>query len=145
MIDTLNYDDALYLAYHMRDVDVREVFATRNSHFRHEFASDAMRTTGWCLRNQSGVPVAMMGYYVAWANVATAWMVATDELNSHILELTRFAKPLVHDKRWHRTQAFSADFHTESHRWLEILGFQRGATLRKYGKNGEDFIVFERV
>ncbi len=146
MIVPLTAEDANVLAFFMREDDAREVLATHYSDYRHEFADACMRWGGWCCKTANGIPVAMGGVVEAWPGVGTAWMVATPDLPQHGLEVTRFARKLIADSvHLHRVQAFSAAFHTVSHAWLEALGFERGPLMRKMGKGGEDFIVFEIV
>ena len=146
MMVPLTLADANILAFTMREVDVREIMAMRRDEYRHEFAEDCMLYGGWCCKDKHGVPVAMGGIAEHWPGVGTAWMVATDAVAQHGVEITRAAKQmLASHTHLHRVQAYSADFHTVGHAWLERLGFKRGAVQHKLGKNGEDFIVFEIV
>lgn len=146
MIVPLTLDDANIIAFNMREVDVREIMAMRRDEYRHEFAEECMIWGGWCCKDTRGVPYAMGGVVEHWPGVGTAWMVATDAISQHGVEVTKAAKTaLVTNKNLHRIQAYSADFHDVSHAWLELLGFTRGHTVRKLGKNGENFILFEIV
>lgn len=146
MMVPLTLSDANILAFTMRDIDVREIMAMRGADYRHEFAEDCALLGGWCYKDTHGVPVAMGGVAEHWPGVGTAWMVATDAITRHGVGVSRAAKhTLAACTHLHRIHAYSADFHAVSHRWLQALGFRRGATMRKLGKNGEDFIVFEIV
>lgn len=146
MITPLTLDDANIIAFNMREEDVREIMAMRRDEYRHEFAEVCMIWGGWCCKDARGVPYAMGGVVEHWPGVGTAWMVATEDVSRHGIEVTKAAKvELVTHKNLHRIQAYSADFHKVSHPWLESLGFKRGHTVRKLGKNGENFILFEIV
>ena len=146
MITPLTLDDANIIAFNMREEDVREIMAMRRDEYRHEFAEECMIWGGWCGKDTRGVPYAMGGVVEHWPGVGTAWMVATEDVSRHGIEVTKAAKvELVTHKNLHRIQAYSADFHKVSHPWLESLGFKRGHTVRKLGKNGENFILFEIV
>lgn len=147
MLIPLNRKDALYIAFHMREDDAREVMATRGDNYRHSFAEDCLRFGGWCYRDKDGVPVAMGGIVRMWRGVGTAWMVATPAIARHGVAVSRhcYRQMMIDSEGLHRVHAFSAAFHTISHQWLEMLGFTRGATLRGWGKQGEDFILFERI
>lgn len=146
MITPLTLDDANIIAFNMREEDVREIMAMRRDEYRHEFAEVCMIWGGWCCKDTRGVPYAMGGVVEHWPGVGTAWMVATEDVSRHGIEVTKAAKvELVTHKNLHRIQAYSADFHKVSHPWLESLGFKRGHTVRKLGKNGENFILFEIV
>ncbi|OSI16506.1 hypothetical protein BWD09_07000 [Neisseria dentiae] len=144
MIVPLTHEYANYIAFNMREDDAREVLATQTSDYRHQFADECAAMGGWCLIDSGGIPVVMGGVFECWPNVGNAWCVATHDISKHGIEATKAAKFAINEKQHlHRVQAFSADFHTVSHKWLECLGFSRGATLKKFGKRGEDFIVFE--
>ena len=146
MITPLTLDDANIIAFNMREEDVREIMAMRRDEYRHEFAEECMIWGGWCCKDTRGVPYAMGGVVEHWPGVGTAWMVATEDVGRHGIEVTKAAKvELVTHKNLHRIQAYSADFHKVSHPWLESLGFKRGHTVRQLGKNGENCIVFEIV
>ena len=146
MITPLTLDDANIIAFNMREEDVREIMAMRRDEYRHEFAEECMIWGGWCCKDTRGVPYAMGGVVEHWPGVGTAWMVATEDVGRHGIEVTKAAKvELVTHKNLHRIQAYSADFHKVSHPWLESLGFNRVHTVRKLGKNGENFILFEIV
>ena len=144
MITALTLADALYLARQMRDIDVREIMATRADDDADAFAHECAAIGGWVYRDAAGVPVAMGGVLECWPGVGNAWMVATDDIARHGVGLSKLARRVVSDGKYHRVQAMSAVFHDVSHAWLEALGFERGALVRQFGKNGEDFILFER-
>lgn len=146
MICRLDKESAQYIAFNMRDIDVREIFATHPNDSRLDFADECMAIGGWCVKNKQGIPVMMLGVHECWPNVGNAWCVATDEISNIGIEATKAAKFVLSKyEHLHRIQAFSASFHDVSHRWLERLGFKRGPVFEKLGKNGEDFIVFEIV
>ena len=145
MITTLTLEDALYLAEHMREIDKREIRETMRGDDLAEFAHECVALDGWCYKDSDGLPVAMMGVAECWPGVSSGWMVATDDIGRHGVGITKLAQSLVTDKKWHRIQAASAAFHDVSHAWLELLGFTRGQTMRQFGKNKADFIMFEKV
>ena len=144
--EPLTLIDALYLALHMRDIDVQEIFATKHHHDFERFAIECVGYGGGVYKNKRGVPVAMGGIHEVWPGVGAAWMVATPEIEKHGVALTKLGKELMETAtHLHRIQALSADFHTVSHEWLLSIGFRRGPTLERYGCDGEDFYMFEIV
>lgn len=146
MIETLTPETALYVCKRMREIDFHEVMATQLTDSVEDFAAMCAYIGGVCYRDAYGVPVAIGGVREAWPNVGIAWMVGTDAVAQNGVGLTKLGRDLmVTHGHLHRIQAMSADFHTVSHKWLEAVGFERGGVMRKYGKNGEDFIVFEIV
>lgn len=146
MIVPLTEEYSDYIAFKMRADDAREVLATQFSDYRSEFSDACLSYGGWCALDSDGLPYAMFGVAECWPGVGNAWCVATPDISKHGIETIKLGKWLIEKYgHLHRIQAFSADFHKVSHRWLERLGFERGPVLRKFGKNGEDFIVFEIV
>ena len=140
--------DALHVALNMREIDAREVFATRWSDSAWDFAIDCARLPGtsWTAL-LDGEPVAIGGIALHQPGVGQAWMVGTDKLPLAALTLTRFCRDmtrtmLTEDSGINRIQAFSAGFHTESHDWLRAVGLNAVEPLQKYGKGGEDFLLF---
>lgn len=145
MIDTLTVQDALYVCYHMRDVDLREVRASSGLWHKMDFAKMFAQCGGWCLKDESGTPVIVGGIHEFWHGVGNAWLVGTDDAGKYIIEASRHAKKVLRDPRWRRVQAWSAAFHEESHAWLEMLGFVNAHTLEQYGVGGERFYLFEKL
>lgn len=144
----LTGDDALYVARSMRDVDRREISATLWSFTPWDFAVDCTRLPGsaWAAL-VDGEPVAIGGIALNQPGVGQAWMVGTPKLPLAAVTLTRFCKDVTHrmlteDSGINRIQAFSAAFHTEAHDWLNAVGLNAAQPLQKYGKEGEDFILF---
>lgn len=144
----LTGDDALYVAQNMREVDEAEISATRWSYTPWEFAVDCTRLPGssWAAL-VDGEPVAIGGIAAHQPAIGQAWMVGTHNLPLAAVTLTRFCKDMTHrmlteDSGINRIQAFSAGFHTEAHAWLKAVGLNAAQPLQKYGKGGEDFILF---
>lgn len=151
MITKLTLEHALRVARNMRESDRREVMATRWNDNSEEFALECYRVSGvsWVAINKDGEPVVMGGFAFNSPGVATAWMVGTDKWLSVALEVSRFSKKsirtLFSGNDIHRVQAFSALFHVESHRWLKVIGLTPEHLLPKWGKDEDDFILFEAL
>ncbi len=142
--------DIIYVSRHARDVDRRELCATSQVDDVMQFVAKTLVIPGpafCCISN--GVPVAVGGIALHSPMVGTAWMWGTDAFPSVAVLITRFCKAMINgliaDESTNRVQAFSADFHTESHRWLKAIGMTHEGTMRKYGKDGEDFYIFSVV
>ena len=92
-----------------------------------------------------GVACAVMGVVPVWPNVGQAWLIGTEEIGNHGVEVAHAAKRVIKtllDLEMHRIHACSAAFHTQAHQWLEMIGFRRESTLKQYGKTGEDFYLY---
>ena len=128
----------------MREIDRREVYASSHSNTPMEFARECLHYGGFALLDAKGQAVGMGGVARQWDGVGNAWMVGTDDLNKHIIEATRACLKAINSNEWRRVQAWSADFHTESHLWLSRIGFTQAHKLKSWGRNGEDFFLFEK-
>lgn len=93
-----------------------------------------------------GEPVAAVGAVEVHPGVWSAWMFATDKFQLVGFYLTRFVRqrmiPSLVRLGAHRCDARSIDGHDHAHRWLRALGAVEEARLLRYGRNGEDFLVF---
>lgn len=141
-------EDALYVAQHMRENDAREINATRWDDTPWRFAVDCASLPGvsWCAL-LDGEPVVIGGIACHQPGLGQAWMVGTEKFAQVAVKLTRFSRDVISrmlrdDSDINRIQAFSAAFHEESHAWLKAVGLNAITALPKYGKGGEDFLIF---
>lgn len=146
MIVPLDLWAAEYVARRLRDADRREVFATRWAASEKALAQDmAASPLGWVAVADYG-PVAAVGAIPRWPGVWSVWMLATDDFPKCRFSLTRHVRsviiPALRETGAHRAECASLASHIEAHAWLRYLGAEKEATLRGYGRNGEDFLLF---
>jgi hypothetical protein len=145
---TINLIDVMHVVRNMRAEDAREVFANRRGEDPDALAMEIMRTWGplGFVFHHAGRPAAIVGATEMWPGVWCAWLLATDDFPHVALGLTKFVKrgmiPYLVENGAHRCEARSIDGHSQAHRWLRLLGASQEARLRRYGRNGEDFLVF---
>lgn len=144
----LNLPDVLYVCHRLRAADRREVFALRFDDDPNLLAMEIVRSWGplaWTAHHEH-TPAAVFGATEMWPNVWSCWMMATDEYPKIALGMTKFVRrriiPHLMESGATRCEARSIDGHTQAHRWIEGLGAVQEARLRRYGRNGEDFLVF---
>ena len=148
MIASLNWTDAIYIVENMRRDDLEEVIATRWNDDAYGFAAECMNLPGVRLvaKTPDNIPVAMGGVATWNPGVGQAWMVGTESIGLIGTEIAhacrKSIKALFETGTIHRIQAFSAATHTQEHRWLKAIGLHEESRMAKYGKNGEEFIVF---
>jgi hypothetical protein len=136
------------VASDMREVDRAEIFATRWTDSAIDLAEDICRIPGpkWVAHADGAGPVAAYGAMPMWPGVWSMYLFATDDFQRVAWDVTRHIirvmMPSLAIAKAHRAEARSAASHTEAHVWLERLGAKREATLKNYGRNREDFIVF---
>ena len=146
----MTVDHALYVSRRMRDVDFKEVMATRWEEGTDRFALDVVNLPGIAFTaiGPHGLPVAIGGVAFHTPKVGTAWLVGTDEFTKSALSITRHVRRVIKDllaTELNRIHAWSACFHTDAHRWMEHCGMNRGNPIKAMGKNGEDFYLYSVV
>lgn len=141
--------DALYVCNYLRASDLREAKATSHCGDAEQLAMTMIQHYGpysHAVLGEDGTPIAVIGATEQWPGVWTCWMLATDRFNEIGKELTRWVKramiPHLVEQGAHRIDAYSIDGHDTAHRWLRFCGAVQEARLRRYGRNGEDFLVF---
>lgn len=151
MIVSLDWQHAIHVSCNMRTSDFNEVMANRWNNNPHDFAAECMRLQGLKLAcvGGDGIPVAIGGVTSHVPGVGQAWLVGTRDIGKYGLEIAHvckeWTKRLFDDGTVHRIQAFSAATHTKAHQWLIGVGLKQEGTLKYYGKNKEDFLIFSIV
>lgn len=135
-----------HVVENMRAADREEIFGLMPSDDEAAFIDEVMgyQPFRFCVwRDQ---PVAIFGATQTLPGVYTAFMFATDEFSSVGGQVTKFIKrdliPAIENLGAHRCQAISAASHWWAHRWLRALGAVEECTLRRYGRNRQDYKVF---
>lgn len=148
ILQDVTADGALHVAAGMRDADYREIFATRWNDDLVDLTVDCLnaRRFSWIACADDGTPVAVVGAWPTHPGVWQVYFFTTDRWSQISLSLTRWIRrvmiPALRNAGAHRAECKSLSSHTEAHRWLEFLGASQEATLRGYGKDGEDFLLF---
>jgi len=147
----LNEPDLLYVCDNMRELDRREIYATRWTDNPVHLVDSIMIVPelGWVAKTDDDVPVAAIGVVPMWDGVWSVWMFATDNWPEVSLSVTKFIKralpQAMNDAGIHRAQCYSSAEHTVAHAWLRMLGADKESEIKAYGKNGEDFILFSWI
>lgn len=140
----------IYISRNMREVDAREIMAVRWGDDRDVFAEECFATAGpKYIAYLGDEPVAVIGVTMCFPGVGQAWMFATDRFSEIAIGMTRFCKQtiqlMLNEGGLHRLQAYSADYHTDSHEWLKLLGFSVESVMKEFGKDGSDYLCFALV
>jgi hypothetical protein len=107
------------------------------------------RTPSWVLCCD-GNPICAAGYDYIRPGVWQDWMINTPEaFGQHWRTTTKHVKrgmdAMLDQTDAHRLQCVSLASRIHAHRWYAVLGLAPEGTLRAYGANGEDAIMFARV
>lgn len=146
MIVKATWPDILEVCLNLREDDLREVMLTRWTDSPYDLAADFARCPGGkfaVIHNDKAVCV--FGVTAALPGVGQGWLVGTDDIGKCGVEVARAAKKTIatlFNTGVHRVQAYSADFHTQAHQWLELVGFKRESVMRSFGKDGSDFYCY---
>lgn len=138
----------LPVALNMREADSREILANRFDDNLAAVAADAVKLggeVGW-IAGLEDRPIAAFGCLLMWPGVWSMWLFATDEFRHIGFSMTRLVLrsivPMLWEAGAHRLEARSIEGHHDAQRWLEMIGARREATLKGYGRDGQDFHVF---
>lgn len=148
----LHDGDVLYVARNMRQADRDEIYATRRAESANNLVNDVM----WASKQPDAFsvmaclgerPVAILGGVPFWPGVYDVWAFGTDEFHLVAFSLTKHIRrvmiPRLVERGCHRAHCRSLASHTVAHEWLRSFGFRPGLTLKAWGKNREDFLLFE--
>lgn len=134
----------------MRDCDKQEIYALRSYDNPLQLASDAhaaIRNMGrgrisWV----NGRPAAVAAFTEEWSGVWYVWMFGTDDFRAAAIPLLRWVRKEANDIlevcAGHRLHCDSMVGHDEAHKMIKAMGGLPEFTMRKLGKNGEDFTRF---
>lgn len=135
-----------YVAANMREMDRREIFATRWGDDTEALVDQVLQCGAFAYVASLERPIAAIGASPIWPGVWSVWMFATDEIDKIGLSLTRLARrriiPTLRSVGAHRVECRSLEGYDVANAWLESLGAKEEAKLLKYGRNGEDFRLY---
>jgi len=149
-----SFADIYFTALNMRDRDFDEISAVSFCEDRESLAIEIGRvwsTSGNCLAccSNDGKPIAILNYVPIRPGVWSMGLFATNRIKQIGLSLTKLVCydiiPALDRAKAHRVECHSIDGYDDVHRWLEFCGMRKESVIRKYGKNGEDFINFAWV
>ncbi len=146
----VNEANIRYIAERMRDRDLAEFSALSYYSTREEAARCLVENYADypgldCVTLDDGSPVGAGGVIWTRPNVASMLFFATDDFDKIVVSLTRHSERNIFTPARalaHRIECFSLADYTQMQQWVKLFGLRPEATLRNYGKNGEDFIVY---
>lgn len=149
-VDAPTRADVAHVAARMRERDRKEFLAVSPYDEADMLASlpDRFTEKGFCFR-KDGEPVGIGIMAVSRPNVVTLGFFATDDFPRIALPVARFTRrvlfPAYRAEGVHRIEAYTVADYEDAHRWIEMVGLTYEATLRAFGRDGEDFKVFSWV
>ena len=133
------YADVVYIARRLRKADAEEIYPHLFNPTPENLAFMSVKNQFAYVAFADGEPVAAWGAGMKYPAVWQCWMFSTDRWMDVALSVTRFIKrefaPQIIATDAVRLDCWSADDHHVAHRWLEMLGFIREATVEDYAAN----------
>ena len=128
----------------MREMDREEIFPLIFNGSAENLAADTIAAGGISTVALLGEnPVAVFGAKEIRPKFWNVFMFATDQWPRVALSVTknilRVIRPHMIESGAVRADCWSIDGHTDAHRWLELLGAVREATLADYGPTRKNF------
>lgn len=140
--------DLSYIGANLRPDDYREIDCQLDEWNPTFLAAISMRGLAW-VAELDGNPEAAFGAHEHRKGLWIVWSWGTRKIGRCIPTITHFATtqmmPFVLSQGALRGEARAIADNQLAHRWLERLGARRQGLLESYGKNGEDFILYEWV
>ena len=141
------YADVVYVARNMRALDAEEIWPVTIARTPETLALGTVRGVGFkFVAGSGGVPVATWGASPTRPGVVSVWMFATDRWPEVALTVTRHIRkelmPALIDAGYVRAECWSHANHHVAHKWLEILGAIKEATVEDYGPNRVPYHCF---
>ena len=138
------YGDVVYIARRLRALDAEEIFPLLWHDSPEDLAAGTIAAGGMAtVALSGGRPVAAFGAHLSRPQMWTVWMFATDLWPAVALSVTRNIRrkmmPAIIDSGAVRAACWSMEGHHVAHRWLEVLGAVREATIEDYGPSRKSF------
>lgn len=146
------WDDLFYIISHMRECDREEVYATRWNEDPRLLADDcaivANLSSSMTLTScYNDVPAVICGAVETWPGVWDVWAFGTDDFDRVAMGVSKWCHrvmiPGMLARGMRRAHCRSLFTHYKAHDWLRSFGCEDELLLKSWGKNGEDFILFE--
>jgi len=143
-----------YIAANLRARDAQEIFCTRWTEDPAALTDEMMYVVGRptsmsVIATFNGFPAAALGAAEPWPGLWEVWAFGTDDFDHVAFTLTKYTRrvllPALLQRGVRRMQCRSMVGHTKAHDWLRSFGARQDdeRALKGWGKNGEDFIMFE--
>jgi hypothetical protein len=140
-----------YIVGRLRQIDRKEIFATREDTDEEHLLFDLMYVAEkpglhFTAFAGDGEPVAVFGYSRLREGVATLFAFGTDRWKEVVLSMTkvilRVIFPTLTDEGYHRADCAALKERADTAKWLPFLGLSCEAVLAGFGSQREDFSLY---
>tara|TARA_R110000772_G_scaffold235432_1_gene347072 strand:- start:216 stop:731 length:516 start_codon:yes stop_codon:yes gene_type:complete len=153
MLTSLTFGEVYHVVCNMREKDAVEIYNLRPHDNELQLAYEAHHLIansgrGVCSWHR-GKPAAVAAFTESWPGCWEVWMFGTEDFAQAVWPLLKWvrteAKSLIDDCGANRLQCDSRADYLESHKLIQGLGGTQEAYLRRYGKDGSDYIRFSWI
>lgn len=142
--------DIEFICLNMREKDSEEILALRphDNPVRlaweayHHVLNSGRGKVAWV----NGRPAAFAAFTEDWPGTWSVWMCGTDDFKAAAIPLLKWfrteANEILTVCKGHRLQCDSRADYEEAHKMIRAFGGVEESTLRRYGKDGSDYIRF---
>lgn len=137
--------DLAYVLNNLRDKDKRELL---EMHYHGNYLGNAYMRLRVSDKNDAvtifrdDLPVVVFGIIEEVPHIAHSWAFGTEETKYVFKTYLKEAKQMLLRQKYSRIYTTSPVYRPESHRVLEILGYEKEGMLKRFGKSGNNFISF---
>lgn len=93
-------------------------------------------------------PFLSFGFYEIWPGVAEGWMVPSNRIERNPIVIGKAGRAVFYhigpSMQLRRLQFMVRSSHLQAVRFAEFVKFQREATLKEYGPEGDDYHIYVR-
>lgn len=139
-------DEITYVCLHLREKSKEDIFGAAFDDLD-EFRHAMVNTPGhkW-VGYHAGLPAAIFGAHPIHKGVWGLFGFGTDAWQKIWRPVTRVAREELISTfeavGAHRAHCVSPAHHTDTHAWLKLLGATVETPMPKYGKDGQDYVMF---
>lgn len=142
-----NFRDLSYIAANIRDEDRTEAEAQFGPIHYIDMATAHMRDRAYVVTVDGNPEAAFGAARLVGDHLWVAWSWGTNRIHRAVPIITRFVRDsmvpdLIEQGAW-RVEARALASHTGARRWLSRMGATERCSLPQYGRNGEDFILYD--
>jgi hypothetical protein len=146
MLVRSTFEAVYHIAQHMREMDKREVYATRWTDSPETLAAEmSSLQPSFVWTAKDGEPVYAFAMNAVRPGVWTGGGFGTDRWPEVMRAVSKHLKgvmvPLMLSAS-HRIECCTLAEKIDGHRWLRWLGAEQEAVLHGYGRGGEDYLLF---
>jgi hypothetical protein len=150
MLTDIDYFAIEYICLNLREQDKEEILNLRPHDNPLQLAYEAHQGIKNCGRGRiswvKGKPAALAAFTESWPGVWDVWMFGTEDFKAAAIPLLRWvrteANEILQVCAGHRLQCDSRDGYDEAHKMIRAMGGRPEFTMRRYGKDGSDYVRF---